>query len=116
MESIMRVGIDLSKHVFVFYGVDECERAMLKRTLKRNEVLSFFANLQRRLIGMEAGSGTHYWGRELNKLGHDVRIMDPRRVAPYRAPKDRRLRALDPLVLLKPIVQSQGRARSPAPR
>jgi transposase len=85
MESIMRVGIDLSKNVFVICGVDSRERVTLKRTLKRNEVLSFFADLQRCLIGMEAGSGAHYWARELNKLGHDARIMDPRRVAPYRS-------------------------------
>lgn len=85
MSSIMRVGIDLSKHVFVLYGVDEGERVVLKRTLKRAEVLPLFANLDRCLIGMEAGSGAHYWARELKKLGHDARIMDPRRVAPYRS-------------------------------
>jgi transposase len=85
MESIMRVGIDLSKNVFVVFGVDSAERAALKRTLKRSEVLSFFGNLERCLIGMEAGSGAHHWARELKKLGHDARIMDPRLVAPYRS-------------------------------
>ena len=78
-------GIDLSKHVFVVYGVDEHERVVLKQTLKRNEVLPFFAGLTRCLVGMEAGSGAHYWARELKKLGHDERIMDPRRGAPYRS-------------------------------
>ena len=84
MKTIMRVGVDLSKNVFVVYGVDERDQSVVKRTLKRSEVLSFFAQLEVCLIGMEAGSGAHYWARELIKLGHDARIMDPRLVAPYR--------------------------------
>jgi transposase len=85
MQSIMRVGIDLSKNVFVVFGVDSDERPGLKRTLKRSELLVFFATLERCMIGMEAGSGAHHWARQLVKLGHDARIMDPRLVAPYRS-------------------------------
>ena len=84
MTKTIRVGVDLSKNVFVVYGVDASERAVLKRTLKRNELLAFFAQLEPSLIGMEAGSGAHHWARELIKLGHTARIMDPRLVAPYR--------------------------------
>ena len=84
MTKIMRVGIDLSKNVFVMYGVDDREQSVLKKTLKRAELLAFFAQLEPGLVGMEAGSGAHHWARELIKLGHDARIMDPRLVAPYR--------------------------------
>lgn len=84
MKTIMRVGIDVSKNVFVVYGVDERDQSVVKRTLKRAELLSFFAQLEPSWIGMEAGCGAHHWARELLKLGHDARIMDPRLVAPYR--------------------------------
>jgi transposase len=84
MTKIMRVGIDLSKNVFVIYGVDGRDQRVLKKTLKRAELLAFFAQLEPGLVGMEAGSGAHHWARELIKLGHDARIMDPRLVAPYR--------------------------------
>ena len=84
MTKTIRVGVDLSKNVFVVYGVDEHDRSVVKRTLKRAELLPFFAQLEPSLIGMEAGSGAHHWARELIKLGHTARIMDPRLVAPYR--------------------------------
>jgi len=82
---IMRVGIDLAKSVFVIYGVDDLGQCQLRRQLRRSQVLPFFANLSPCLIGMEAGSGAHYWARELCALGHDARIMDARLVAPYRS-------------------------------
>ncbi len=82
---IMRLGLDLAKSVFVIYGVDATERCRVRRHLKRTEVLPFFANVKPCLIGMESGSGAHYWARELIKLGHDARIMDPRLVVAYRS-------------------------------
>jgi transposase len=85
MQKIMRVGLDLAKSVFVVYGVDEHEHGQLRRTLRRSEVLQFFANLEPCLVGMESGSGAHHWARELRALGHDARIMDPRLVVPYRS-------------------------------
>ena len=85
MQKIMRVGLDLAKSVFVVYGVDEREHCRLRRTLRRAELLPFFAALEPCLIGMESGSGAHYWARELGALGHDARIMDPRLVVPYRS-------------------------------
>ena len=84
MSKISRIGIDLSKSVFALYGVDENEQCCLKRTLKRGEVLVFFSNLEPCRVAMESGSGAHYWARELRKLGHDARIIDPKLVAPYR--------------------------------
>lgn len=82
---IMRLGLDLAKSVFVVYGVDERGRCQLRRQLRRSEVLNFFTKLQPCLVGMEAGSGAHYWARELCALGHDARIIDPRLVIPYRS-------------------------------
>ncbi|MGR9090580.1 MAG: IS110 family transposase [Gammaproteobacteria bacterium] len=84
MSKSIRIGIDLSKSVFVLYGVDESEQCCLKRTLKRTEMLSFFANIEPCRVAMESGSGAHYWARELSKFGHDAKIIDPKLVAPYR--------------------------------
>ena len=67
---IMRVGLDLSRNVFVVYGVGDREQRVVRRTLKRAELLAFFAQFEASLIGMEAGSGAHHWARELIKLGH----------------------------------------------
>jgi len=84
-KTIMRVGLDLAKSVFVVHGVDHHGRCQLRRQLRRSEVLNFFAKIEPCLIGMEAGSGAHYWARELCALGHDARIIDPRLVTPYRS-------------------------------
>jgi transposase len=84
-QTIMRLGLDLAKSVFVVYGVDERDKCQLRRQLRRAEVLNFFAKLEPCLVGMEAGSGAHYWARELCALGHDARIIDPRLVIPYRS-------------------------------
>ena len=82
---IMRLGLDLAKSVFVVYGVDSEGRCRLRRQLRRTELQHFCANMEPCLIGMESGSGAHYWARELIKLGHDARIMDPRLVVAYRS-------------------------------
>ena len=84
MNPVIRIGIDLAKNSFALCGVDADEKVVLERTLKRAELLSFFANLPPCLVAMEAGSGAHYWARELKKLGHDPRIIHPSRVASYR--------------------------------
>ena len=80
---ITTIGIDLAKSVFQVRGVDERGKAVLRKQLKRKDVLSFFANLQPCLIGMEACGGAHYWARELAKFGHTVRLMAPQFVKAY---------------------------------
>jgi transposase len=80
---ITTVGIDLAKALFQVHGVDEHGKAVLRKQLKRKDVLSFFANLQPCLIGMEACGGAHYWARKLSGLGHTVRLMAPQFVKPY---------------------------------
>jgi transposase len=80
---ISTIGIDLAKSVFAIHGVDEEGRSVLRRTLRRAQVLPFFTRLEPCLIGMEACSSAHYWGRELAKLGHEVRLMPPSYVKAY---------------------------------
>jgi len=75
--------MDTSKHFFQLHGVDTAERPMLRRKLRRNEVLGFFAKLAPTVIGMEACGAGHYWARELRKLGHEVKLMAPQHVKAY---------------------------------
>jgi transposase len=84
MSTIIRFGLDLAKNSFSICGVDAAERVVLRKTLRRDELLLFFAQHPPALIAMESGSGAHHWARELRALGHDARIIDPRFVAPYR--------------------------------
>lgn len=84
MSKIIRVGIDLAKTTFSVCGVDCREQEVLERTLKRSELLEFFANLAPCIVAMEAGSGAHHWARRLAEMGHTPRIMAPQFVAPYR--------------------------------
>jgi transposase len=80
---IKRIGLDLAKQVFQVHGVDGEDRVALKRQLRRQQMLAFFSKIDPCLIGMEACGGAHYWGRELMKLGHTVRLMAPQHVKPY---------------------------------
>ena len=81
---ITHVGIDLAKHVFSVYGVDRRGRGQLRRDLRRAQMLKFFANLSPCILALEACASAHYWARELSKLGHEVRLINPRFVTPYR--------------------------------
>jgi transposase len=73
MKQVSTIGLDLAKKVFQVHGVDASGTMTVRRTLRRGQVLAFFARLPRCLIGMEACATAHYWARELIKLGHDVR-------------------------------------------
>jgi transposase len=83
VDQIIRIGMDTSKHIFQLHGVDAAERPVLRRRLRRNEVLAFFAKLPPTVIGMEACGAAHYWARELRKLGHEVKLMAPQHVKAY---------------------------------
>ena len=72
---ITTVGIDLAKNVFQVHGVDEGGKVVLKKSLKRTQVVPFFANLEPCRIGLEACGGAHHWARELERLGHTVKLM-----------------------------------------
>ena len=77
------IGLDLAKSVFQIDGVDEHGKVALTKRLRRDGVLSFFANLPTCLVGMEACASAHFWAREISKLGHTVRLMPPQYVKPY---------------------------------
>jgi transposase len=77
------IGLDLAKLVFQVHGVDERGTVVLTKRLRRDGVLSFFANLPACTVGMEACATAHFWAREISKLGHTVRLMPPQYVKPY---------------------------------
>ena len=84
MEQITTVGIDLAKNVFSLHGVDAAGRTLLRRTVRRDRLVETVAALSPCLIGMEACSGAHEWGRRFEQHGHTVKLMAPKFVAPYR--------------------------------
>jgi transposase len=83
MEEITTIGLDLAKHVFQVHGVDADERVVVKKRLRRSEVLAFFERLSPCLVAMEACAGAHHWARQLMALGHAVRLIPPSRVKPF---------------------------------
>src|SRR5438477_217112 len=80
---VSTIGLDLAKNVFQAHGVSAEGKVVLKKQLRRGQVLSTFAKLPPCLVGMEACAGAHYWARELRKLGHDGRLMPARDVKAY---------------------------------
>lgn len=80
---ISRIGLDLAKYVFQVHGVDAQDEIVLRKTLRRDGVAQFFAELEPCIVGMEACCGSHYWARILTDLGHEVRLISPQFVKPY---------------------------------
>src|ERR1700676_377446 len=83
MPTVTTIGLDIAKSVFQVHGVDADGNVVLRRQLKRRYVLAFFQKLPPCLIGIEACASSHYWSRELQALGHTVRLMPPAYVKPY---------------------------------
>jgi transposase len=83
MQSISTIGLDIAKSVFQVHGVDAAGQAILRRQLRRRHVLAFFQKLSPCLVGIEACASSHHWSRELQALGHTVRLMPPVYVKPY---------------------------------
>ena len=81
--NIKRIGLDLAKNVFQIHGVDHHEKVVLRKTLRRAHMMTFFSGLSPCLIGIEACGSSHYWARELTRMGHTVRIIPPKLVKPY---------------------------------
>jgi transposase len=81
--TIIRIGLDTSKHVFQLHGVDEHERPVLRRQLRRGQVEKFFAKLAPTRIGLEACGASHHWARVLRGLGHEVVLIPPQYIKPY---------------------------------
>jgi len=83
MQTITTVGVDIAKSVFQVHGVDADGNIVIRRQVKRRYVLAFFQKLPPCLVGIEACASSHYWSRELQALGHTVRLMPPAYVKPY---------------------------------
>src|SRR4029434_1625686 len=83
MQTVTTIGLDIAKSVFQVHGVDAAGQVVVRRQLKRRYVLAFFQKLPPCLIGIEDCASSHYWSRELQALGHTVRLMPPAYVKPY---------------------------------
>ena len=83
MQAITAIGLDIAKSVFQVHGVNVAGQVVVRRQLKRRYVLAFFQKLSPCLIGIEACASSHHWSRELQALGHTVRLMPPAYVKPY---------------------------------
>ena len=80
---ITTIGLDIAKNVFQVHGIDAAEKVVVRKQLRRSQVMAFFAALPPCLIGMEACATAHHWARELTKLGHEVRLMPAKDVKAY---------------------------------
>lgn len=84
MRKVTTLGIDLAKAVFQLHGVDEQGKVVLRRVVRRGQLMQTIAQLAPCLIGIEACGGAHYWARRFAEHGHCVRMMSPQFVKPYR--------------------------------
>jgi len=83
MQTVTTIGLDIAKSVFQVHGVDAAGQVLIRRQLKRRYVLAFFQKLTPCVVGLEACASSHYWSRELQAVGHTVRLMPPAYVKPY---------------------------------
>ncbi|HEV2899779.1 MAG TPA: IS110 family transposase [Pseudaminobacter sp.] len=83
MNEVITIGLDLAKQVFQAHGADQRGSVVLRKKLRRTQVLSFFADLAPCTVAMEACASSHYWGREIGKLGHLVKLIAPAYVKPF---------------------------------
>jgi transposase len=80
---ITTIGLDIAKNVFQVHGIDAAEKVVVRRQLRRKQMMSFFEGLPSCLVGMEACATSHHWARELTRLGHQVRLMPAKDVKAY---------------------------------
>ena len=80
---VTTIGLDLAKRVFQVHGTDATGQVVVRKSLRRSQMLPFFAKLPPCLVGIEACGTSHHWARELIKFGHEVRLMPPAYVKPY---------------------------------
>ena len=83
MEQISRIGMDTSKHFFQLHGVNAAEKVVLRKKLRRKEMVAFFKALAPTVIGIEACGASHHWARLLRSFGHEVKLIAPQLVKPY---------------------------------
>ena len=83
MNNIATIGLDLAKNVFQIHGIDAEGKVVVRRQLRRGEVIGFFASMPPCLVGMEACASSYFWAREISAIGHIVKLMPPAYVKPY---------------------------------
>lgn len=83
MTTVSTIGLDIAKHVFQAHGADASGRAVFRKKLTRTKLIGFLSSQPRCLVALEACGGSHYWGREISKLGHTVRLIPPSYVKPF---------------------------------
>lgn len=83
MSEFIKFGLDLAKNVFRAHGANAAGRAVLRKKLRRDQVLEFFGRMPCCAVALEACGGAHFWGREICKLGHEVRLIPPTYVKPF---------------------------------
>ena len=83
MQAVTTIGLDTAKSVFQVHGIDQEGQVIIRRQLKRRYVVAFFEKLPPCLVGIEACAASHHWSRQLQALGHTVRLMPPAYVKPY---------------------------------
>ena len=83
MQAVTTIGLDIAKNVFQVHGIDATGKVVVRQQLRRSRVLLFFKKCAASLIGIEACATSHHWARELEALGHTVRLMPPAYVKPY---------------------------------
>ena len=83
MQAVTTIGLDIAKSVFQVHGIDAEGQVVVRQQLRRSRVLGFFKKLSSCLVGIEACASSHHWSRELQALGHTVRLMPPAYVKPY---------------------------------
>src|SRR5213592_255552 len=80
---ITTIGLDIAKNVFQVHGIDAAEKVVVRKQIRRGQLMKFFEALPPCLVGLEACATAHYWARELTKLGHEVRLMPAKDVKAY---------------------------------
>ena len=83
MEQATMIGLDIAKHVFQAHGADATGKVLFRKRLMRTKLLGFFTMQTPCVVAMEACAGSHYWAREITKLGHTVRLIPPAYVRPF---------------------------------
>jgi transposase len=83
VDEVSTIGLDLAKHVFQVHGASATGRVVLRKRLRREQVLAFFASLPRCRVAMEACASAHHWARVIGELGHEVRLIPPAYVKPF---------------------------------
>src|ERR1700735_1339242 len=83
VDHVIRIGMDTSKSVFQLHGVNAAEEPILRRKLRRKDMVGFFKNLAPTVIAIEACGASHHWSRLLHSFGHRVKLIAPQLVKPY---------------------------------